>query len=154
MCAKWTSQMEPILQYTSTKARNTIAHPCSPQLCIASVGSCCYICRILLFMGLCAQLHIIPAWHGKLAALSQLSTPETSGISLGVSQNSPKAPLISYSCCTSLWQQVGGSTQSIPLGGGRDVGGTSPGVGGFLIPGETPTTAENQAHTETKQHQP
>lgn len=37
------------------------------------------------------------AW--RQAAPSQLSAPETSGISLGVSQNSPKAPLIPCSWC-------------------------------------------------------
>lgn len=65
------------------------------------------------------------AW--RQAALSQFFASETSGISLGVSQNSPKAPLISYSCCTPAWQRAGVSTRSIPNPalGGRDIGGTA-----------------------------
>lgn len=95
------------------------------------------------------------AW--RQAALSQFSAPETSGISLGVPQNAPKAPLISSSCCTPAQQGAGGSTRSISRPSPRrwqghrwhSTGGTAPGAGEFLIPGEAPTFAENKAHFVT-----
>lgn len=45
---------------------------------------------------------------------SQFSSPETSGISLGVSQNNPTAPLISYSCCTPAQQQPAAAPAASP----------------------------------------
>lgn len=60
-----TSQLEPTLQSVSTRAGPTIACLCGPQLCIASAGPHCFACGILLSAGLCAQLHISPAWHGS-----------------------------------------------------------------------------------------
>lgn len=145
------------MQSASTRARPTVTRLSGPRRCFASVGSCCFACRILLSAGAPCPAPHQPCLAWRQAALSQFSAPETSGISLGVSQNSPKAPLISYSCCTPVWQRAGGSTRSIPtrsipnpaLGGGRDVGGTGPGAGGFLIPGEAPTSAQSKAHFVT-----
>lgn len=48
------------------------------------------------------------------ADASQFSSPETSGISLGVSQNNPTAPLISYSCCTPAQQQPAAAPAASP----------------------------------------
>lgn len=68
--------------------------------------------------------HPCLAW--RQAVLSQFSALETSGISLSVSQNSPKAPLISYSCCMAASRRL---HPEHPLGGGRNVGGTAPEIG-------------------------
>lgn len=70
-------------------------------------------CRIPLICEsnilLCGALRPAPhhpclAW--RQAVLSQFSALETSGISLSVSQNSPKAPLISYSCCVAASRRL------------------------------------------------
>lgn len=87
------------LQITNTTARPTTTHLCSPQL-----PRCCRIPLFCLWdpsprRAPCPAPHQ-PSLAWREAALRQFSAPETSGISLGVSQNSPKAPLIPHSCCT------------------------------------------------------
>lgn len=102
------------------------------------------ICQshILLCRAPCPALHH-PCLAWRQAVLSQFSALETSGISLSVSQNSPKAPLTSHSCCMAASRRL---HPEHPLGGGRNVGGTAPGARGFLVPGELPAPAENKAH--------
>lgn len=97
------------------------------------------------------------AW--RQAVLSQFSALEISGISLSVSQNSPKAPLISYSCCVAAsrrlhpehpprwWQECrwhSPRSSGIPHPWGSPY--TCREQGSFLTPKRTTATQKGQRH--------